>query len=135
MSAHGAPRQLLLVEPSAMVRGIIVSVTRELQLAEVHQTGRLDAAEQWLERRRMDGIFLAMHEPAPALDFLRRVRDGETQHPGDVPVVAMVPHGQGDLLVRLTELRVSRLLSLPFRIREVIEAMHAIWPHTRGTGA
>lgn len=120
--------QLLLIEPSSMVRGIVVSVARELQLAHVHQTGSLATASQWLDTRRMDGIFLAMHEPAAALELLDRLRSQSLACDPGVPVVAMLPQGEDRWLEALRERAVRRVLPLPFRIREVIESMYALWP-------
>lgn len=123
--------QLLLIEPSALVRGIVVSVARELQLAQVHQTGSLATAAQWLGERQMDGIFLALHDPGPALALLDRLRQRKLLCDADAPVVAMLPQGQDKLLDALRERDVKRVLPLPFRIREVIDAMYAIWPYAR----
>ncbi len=123
--------QLLLVEPSAMVRGIVVSVARELNLAQVHQTGSLATATQWLDTRQMDGVFVALHDPGPALHLLDQLRQRKLHCDPHVPVVAMLPQGQDKLLDALRERDVKRVLPLPFRIREVIDAMYGIWPHAR----
>ena len=55
MSAPERGYQLLLVEPSSIVRGIIVSVARQLDLVQVHQTSQLATANAWLVERSFDG--------------------------------------------------------------------------------
>ena len=125
----GRGHQLLLIEPSSMVRGIVVSVARELQLAQVHQTGSLSTATQWLGARHMDGIFMSLHDPAAALTLLDQLRSQSLLCAADVPVVAMLPQGDDRWLEPLRERAVRRVLPLPFRIREVIDAMYALWPH------
>lgn len=131
----GAERgyQLLLVEPSSVIRNIIVSVAKQLELAQVHQTGHVPLANEWLGQRSFDGIVLAIYEPGPVIDTLQAIRSGALRCRPDVPVVALVRPGNKRLDQQVSELDVMRVLPVPFRIREVIDVMRAMWPQRQLT--
>lgn len=128
MSANERGYQLLLVEPSSVVRSIIVSVAKQLDVVSVHQTGNLATANEWLIQRSFDGILLSVDQPGPAMDLLTLIRMGQFRSDQHVPVVALVSPGDKRLAQQLTELDVKRTLSVPFRIREVIDVMRAMLP-------
>lgn len=128
MSTAERGQQLLLIEPSSLIRGIIVSVAKQLSLAQVHQTGNLATANSWLVERSFDGILMSLDEPRPSLELLTLIRMGQFRCDAQVPVVALLPLGERRLAEQLAELDVKRTLSVPFRIREVVDAMRAMWP-------
>ncbi|WP_342130311.1 hypothetical protein [Hydrogenophaga sp. OTU3427] len=128
MSANERGYQLLLVEPSSVVRSIIVSVAKQLDVVSVHQTGNLATANEWLIQRSFDGILLSVDQPGPAMDLLTLIRMGQFRSDQHVPVVALVSPGDKRLAQQLTELDVKRTLPVPFRIREVIDVMRAMLP-------
>lgn len=120
--------QLLLVEPSSVIRNIITSAARQLELAQVHQTGNLALANQWLSQRSFDGIILSIYEPGPAIELLTLVRMGQFCCNPAVPVVALVSPGDKRIDRQVAELDVMRTLCVPFRIREVIDVIRVMWP-------
>lgn len=128
MNGPGRDHQLLLVEPSSVIRSIIVSVAKQLGLAHVHQTGNVAVANAWLEQRSFDGIILAIYEPGPVIETLQLIRSGALRCDPNVPVVALVRPGDKRLDRQVAELDVMRVLPVPFRIREVIDVMRAMWP-------
>lgn len=128
MSALQRGHQLLLVEPSSMVRGIIVSVARQLELAQVHQTGQLPMAHGWLTERSFDGILMSIEDHRASIELLTLIRMGQFRCDPNIPVVALVHPGEQRMLEQLAELNVTRTLPLPFRIREVVDIMRAMWP-------
>lgn len=128
MSDFERGHQLLLVEPSSVIRNIIVSAAKQLQLAQVHQTGNLSLANEWLSNRSFDGIILSIYEPGPAIELLTLVRMGQFRCDPAVPVVALVSPGNKRLDQQISELDVMRTLPVPFRIREVIDVVRAMWP-------
>ena len=65
MSSAERGHQLLLIEPSSVVRSIIVSVARQLDLAQVHQTSQLSTAQGWLTQRSFDGILMSIEDVDP----------------------------------------------------------------------
>lgn len=126
--------QLLLIEPSSVIRNIIVSVAKQLGLAQVHQTGNVAVANEWLGQRSFDGILLAIYEPGPVIETLQRIRSGAFRCDAQVPVVALVRPGDRRLDQQVSELDVMRVLPVPFRIREVIDVMRGMWPERRTAG-
>ena len=128
MSGVERGHQLLLVEPSSVIRNIIVSAAKQLDLAQVHQTGNLSLATEWLSNRSFDGIILSIYEPGPAIELLTLVRMGQFRCDAGVPVAALVSPGNKRLDQQVAELDVMRSLPVPFRIREVIDVMRAMWP-------
>lgn len=128
MSAPERGYQLLLVEPSSIVRGIIVSVARQLDLVQVHQTSQLATANAWLVERSFDGIILSIEDPRASIELVTLIRMGQFRCDPQVPIVALVHPGERRVLEQLAELDVKRHLTLPFRIREVMSTMRAMWP-------
>lgn len=134
MNGYERDHQLLLVEPSSVIRSIIVSVARQLGLAQVHQTGNVAVANEWLEQRSFDGILLAVYEPGPVIQTLQMIRSGALRCNADVPVVALVRPGDKRLDQQVAQLDVMHVLPVPFRIREVIDVMRAMWPERKLVG-
>lgn len=128
MNGPERDHQLLLVEPSSVIRSIIVSAAKQLGLAQVHQTGNVAVANEWLDQRSFDGILLAVYEPGPAIETLQMIRSGALRCDPNVAVVALVRPGDKRLDRQVAELDVMRVLPVPFRIREVIDIMRAMWP-------
>lgn len=128
MSGFERGHQLLLVEPSSVIRNIIVSAAKQLELAQVHQTGNLALANEWLSHRSFDGIILSIYEPGPAIELLTLVRMGQFRCDPAIPVAALVSPGNKRLDEQVAALDVMRKLPVPFRIREVIDVMRAMWP-------
>ncbi len=128
MSSAERGHQLLLIEPSSVVRSIIASVARQLDLAQIHQTSQLSTAQGWLTQRSFDGILMSIEDPRASIELLTLIRMGQMQCPPNITVVALVHPGERRVIEQLAELHVKRTLSLPFRMREVVDAMLAMCP-------
>jgi DNA-binding NarL/FixJ family response regulator len=128
VSPFGNLPKILLIEPDGLVRGTVASVCRELQLARVRQEIGVAGGEQWLKSGAPQALLLSLAEGEAALDFLQRLRAGSLPCAADLPVVAMAREGNADLVLRLKELDVRRLLLQPFKLRDVIHTLEQLWP-------
>lgn len=120
--------QLLLVEPSSMIRGLISQVTKELGTIQVHQTGNWKTAHQWMADHPMDALILSGDEPQQAEELLTLLRMSQFCSQPDVAVIGLVSQNDQRTRSRLQALNVERFISVPFKIREVIEALCTLWP-------
>lgn len=125
---NGAERgyQLLLVEPSSIVRSIIVSAVRQQNLAQVHQTSFFTKANDWLVARSFDGILMSIDDASASMDLLTLVRMGAFRCRPNVPVVVLVHPEQRSLAKEWSNLDVKRALPIPFRVGEVIDTVRAM---------
>ncbi len=126
MSA-GRP-QVLLIEPDGLVRGTVASVCRELQLVRLQQVTSIAQGEKWMQSNVDHGLLLSLAERDAALALLTRLRAGELRCEADIPVAVMVASADAELVVRLKELDVRRLLLQPFRLRDVVHTLEQLWP-------
>ena len=126
MSAHRP--QVLLIEPDGLVRGTVASVCRELQLVRLQQATTIAQGEKWMQGNVDHGLLLSLAEREAARALLARLRGGELACEREIPVVVMVRGADADLVVRLKELNVRRLLLQPFRLRDVVHTLEQIWP-------
>lgn len=126
MSAHRP--QVLLIEPDGLLRGTVASVCRELQLVRLQQATTIAQGEKWMQGNVDHGLLLSLAEREAALALLARLRGGELACEPEIPVVVMVRGADADLVVRLKELNVRRLLLQPFRLRDVVHTLEQIWP-------
>ncbi|MGQ3003590.1 MAG: hypothetical protein ACT6UH_09345 [Hydrogenophaga sp.] len=126
MSA-GRP-QVLLIEPDGLVRGTVASVCRELQLVRLQQATSIAQGEKWMQSNVDHGLLLSLAERDAALALLTRLRAGELRCEADIPVAVMVASADAELVVRLKELDVRRLLLQPFRLRDVVHTLEQLWP-------
>lgn len=127
MNAAGRP-QVLLIEPDGLVRGTVASVCRELQLVRLQQAISVAQGEKWMQTHADHGLLLSLAERDAALALLTRLRAGELRCEPDIPVAVMVHGADADLVARLKELDVRRLLLQPFRLRDVVHTLEQLWP-------
>ena len=127
MNAAGRP-QVLLIEPDGLVRGTVASVCRELQLVRLQQAISVAQGEKWMQAHADHGLLLSLAERDAALALLTRLRAGELRCEPDIPVAVMVASADAELVVRLKELDVRRLLLQPFRLRDVVHTLEQLWP-------
>lgn len=127
MNAAGRP-QVLLIEPDGLVRGTVSSVCRELQLVRLQQAISVAQGEKWLQAHAGRGLLISLAEREPALALLTRLRAGELRCEPDIPVAVMVHGADAELVARLKELDVRRLLLQPFRLRDVVHTLEQLWP-------
>ncbi len=127
--------QILLIEPDGLVRGTVASVCRELQLVRLQQVTSVAQGEKWLQSNADHGLLLSLTERDAALALLTRLRAGELRCEADIPVAVMVHGADADLVTRLKELDVRRLLLQPFRLRDVVHTLEQLWPASEALAA
>lgn len=128
MSIHvlsNAPK-VLLVDANGVVRGTLASVCRDLNVARVTQAASIGLGEQWLMKMPFGGLVLSMTEEEAALALLTDLRGGKFQSEADLPVVVLANDCTAKLIERLKKLKVRRLLLLPFKLRDVIQALEQL---------
>ncbi len=128
MSAAAGRPQVLLIEPDGLVRGTVASVCRELQLVRLRQATSIAQGEKWMQSNVDHGLLLSLAERDAALALLTRLRAGELRCEVDIPVAVMAASADAELVVRLKELDVRRLLLQPFRLRDVVHTLEQLWP-------
>lgn len=128
MSAAAGRPQVLLIEPDGLVRGTVASVCRELQLVRLQQATSIAQGEKWMQSNVDHGLLLSLAERDAALALLTRLRAGELRCEADIPVAVMAASADAELVVRLKELDVRRLLLQPFRLRDVVHTLEQLWP-------
>lgn len=127
MSAASRPG-VLLIESDGLVRSTVASVCRELQLVRLQQATSTAQGEKWLQSAAEDGLVISVAEGEAALALITRLRAGELRCSADIPVVVMAPTADAELVVRLKELEVRRVLLQPFRLRDVVHTLEQLWP-------
>lgn len=114
--------RLCLVHPDGMVRNIVVSVVRELNLAQIEAFASPDSALKQLGRAPLDG-FMIWAEDAPSVDFIARLRSGSLAWNHDVPLAILAPASRAVRIAQLLTHKPDRLLLTPFRIKTLIETL------------
>ena len=128
-------RKVLLIEPDGLVRGTVASVCRELQLVRLQQVTSVAQGEKWLQSNADHGLLLSLAERDAALALLTRLRAGELRCEADIPVAVMVHGADAEVVTRLKELDVRRLLLQPFRLRDVVHTLEQLWPASEALAA
>lgn len=126
---------VLLIEPDGLVRGTVASVCRELQLVQLQQATSIAQGEKWMQSNVDHGLLLSLSERDAALVLLTRLRAGELRCEADIPVAVMVASADAELVTRLKELDVRRLLLQPFRLRDVVHTLEQLWPMPQALAA
>jgi DNA-binding NarL/FixJ family response regulator len=117
---------VLLVEPQPLIRSLVVSVGRQLDLACIEETASVEVAVQRLEGTRYDGLLLSLEDHGRAVALLERLRAGGLASPAGMPVVAMTACCTVELAMLMKQLDVRRLLLKPFKVKTVLESIEAI---------
>jgi DNA-binding response OmpR family regulator len=118
--------RILLVEPDGLVRGTVVSVCRDLQLADVVQAGSSDLAMKLLLDDSLQAGILSLSDGGSGLDLLTRLREGAFTCPSDMPVAMTAAGIDAATAGRLKELRIRRLLLKPFKIRDLVATVETL---------
>ena len=127
MTAHAAPSgRLLLVEPQFVLRRTVSTLARDMGLADVQEATSTAVAERLLYERRFDAMLIAIDDDGQAVELVRRLRAGESAQPADLPVAATAMACDVELVLRLKQLDVCRLLLKPFKVRGMLEAIAAL---------
>lgn len=126
--------RILLVEPDGLVRGTVVSVCRDLQLADVVQAGSCDLAMKLLVDDSLQAGIVSLSDCGSGLDLLTRLREGAFACPADIPVAMTASGIDAAQAGRLKELRIRRLLLKPFKIRDLVATVEALVAAATVTG-
>jgi CheY-like chemotaxis protein len=131
-----APFDILLVEPTSLLRRTVALTLRSLGTAEVIEAATYQTAHQACDRRRFDGAVIALAWPEPddayrGLTLIQRIRSGESACPASMPIAVLVESCNNELLQVLRSCGISRILIKPFRVRDVIETIETMKEQAR----
>lgn len=122
-------RRLLVVEPQQLWRRTLAAVVRQLGIAEVEECLRVDAARERLRQQNAEAMVLSLDaERDAALALIESLRADARPGHARLPIIVLAEQCDTELLLRLQALQVHRLLLKPFRLRQVLMAVAAIWP-------
>lgn len=118
--------RILLVEQDGLVRGTVVSVCRDLQLADVVQAGNCDQASKLLLDDSLKAGIVSLSDGGSCLELIAQLREGAFRCPADIPVAMTAAGIDATMAARLKELRIRRLLIKPFKIRDLVATVEAL---------
>jgi DNA-binding NarL/FixJ family response regulator len=122
-------RRLLVVEPQQLWRRTLAAVLRQLGIAEVEECLRVDAARERLRQQDAEALVLSLDaERDAALALIESLRADARPGRARLPIIVLAEQCDTELLLRLQALQVHRLLLKPFKLRQVLMAVAAIWP-------
>lgn len=121
-------KNVLLVEPQAMLRRTVALTARSLGLAQIHEAASMAVARQILRQRPFDGAIIAIDDGGPVHDLtlLDQVRDGDTASSPRMPIAVMADNCTGEQLIHLQQRQVARVIVKPFRARILLEALASL---------
>ena len=122
------PIELLLVEPTFLLRRTVAAVARDMRLANPREITTIEQAESLVSFQSFDALFLSLDEESAALELMSRVRNGDTKCSPHVPIAVMAATCGTPLALRLKHLEVRRLLLRPFKVKGVLDAIVALRP-------
>jgi CheY-like chemotaxis protein len=119
---------ILLVEPTNLLRRTVSLTVRSLGTAEVTEAATYPTAQQFCERRAFDGAVIAVEWPfvidtCEGLTLIQQVRSGQCASPAGIPIAVLVESCNAELLQVLRSCGISRVLIKPFRVRDVIDTI------------
>ena len=117
---------LLLVEPENMLRRIVVSVARDLDLAVIEEATSASAAEAKLDLSEFDGLVVALDDAGEMLALLRDLRASRYRTGAKTPVVVMASFCSEATVRHMRELEVRRLLLKPFKVKSILDSVTAL---------
>lgn len=118
--------RILLVEPDGLVRGTVVSVCRELQLADIVQAGSCDLAAKLLVDDSLQAGIVSLSDCGSGLALLTQMREGAFACAADMPVAMTAAGIDATMAGQLKALRIRRLLLKPFKIRDLVATVEAL---------
>lgn len=122
----GAPKAILLVEPSMLTGSIIVSTARQLSLPEVRQVASVRTAQQQLAQRDYAGVIVSLEEQKEAMELLEQVRNSQLAVAASVPVAVTTAQVDAHTADQMRALRVRRVLLKPFKVKDVISTIEML---------
>ena len=119
---------ILLVEPTNLLRRTVALTVRSLGTAEVTEAAAYPTAGQFCERRRFDVAVIALEWPLPAdlcegLTLIQQIRHGQGPSAPTIPIAVLVDSCNAELLQVLRACEVKRILIKPFRVRDVLDTI------------
>ena len=122
---------LLLVEPSDLLRRTVSLTVRGLGTAEVTEAATYPTAQQVCEHRRFDGAVIAVERQASldeckGLTLIQQIRLGQYASAASIPIAVLVESCDAELLQLLRSYSIHRILIKPFRVRDVIDTIAAM---------
>jgi len=119
---------LLLVEPSHLLRRTVSLTVHSLGTAEVTEAAAYATAQQLCEGQRFDGAVVALDWPPEGgvcrgLSLIQQIRSGQYASGASIPVAVLVESCNAELLQVLRACGISRILIKPFRVRDVIDTI------------
>ncbi len=122
MAPQALPR-VLLVEQQFVMRRTIVSVARDLGVADVQDASTVDRGRALLAGGAYQGLLLNLDDASGAIELLAELRGGKFVSRPDVPVIVMASELRPADEQRLKTLKVSQLLRKPFKIGVLLNAV------------
>ena len=131
------PFDILLVEPSNLLRRTVSLTVRSLGTAEVTEAATYQTAQQVAELRRIDGAVIALEWPprgdtCEGLTLIHQIRLGRCVSAPAIPIAVLVESCDTALLQLLRASDISRILIKPFRVRDVIDTIASMRDRARG---
>ena len=119
--------RILLVEPSSLSGGIIVSTARQLNLPAVHLVSSVRSAQQRLDQEDFCGVIVSLEEDKEAVLLLERLRNAKfaTVSP-QVPLAVITSHINAAIALQMKVWDVRRVLLKPFKVRDVIATIQML---------
>lgn len=126
-----APIDVLLVEPTTLLRRTVALTIRSLGLAEITEAATYPAGREISGRRAFQGAVVAVDTGneqgvCEGLSLVQRIRAGDSACAPSIPVAVLVDACNAELLQVLRSCGVSRILIKPFRARDVIDTIGAM---------
>lgn len=123
----GKNGRILLVEPSSLSGGIIVSTARQLNLPAVHLVSSVRSAQQKLDQEDFSGIIVSLEEDHESVLLIERLRNVQfsTVNP-HVPIAVIASNINASLALKMKVLDVRRVLLKPFKVRDVITTIQML---------
>lgn len=124
---------VLLVEPVDLLRRTVSMTLRSLGTADVTEAPTYPTGHQLCNRRRFDGVVVALDWPhagedQKGLTLIQQIRAGDCICPPTTPIAVLVDSCNTELLHVLRSCAITRILIKPFRVRDVIDTIDAMRP-------
>ena len=121
MSRPRSLPRVLLFEPHFVMRRTIVSVARDLDVAEIQDASTIDRARALLAGGVYEGVVLDMDDAARTIDLLGEIRLGRFGSRADAPVFVMAAELRRSEEEQLEALAVTQVLRKPFKIGDLLK--------------
>ncbi len=118
---------MLLLEPSTLLRRTVSLTARSLALGEVHEAASEATAMRLLYGKLFHGAVFAITPQSaddaapPELALIDTIRTGYSASRRDIPIVVMLEYVTPELLAALRQRQVSRVIVKPFRARDLLD--------------